>query len=110
MCSGDKGTQTTGCREKSLPACSLRDTVWRDMGLPAAAENWDASCSAVSVLRRLAYCNSLWMTLRCIFSRYGNSRLSCISLLHTYSPPTYLIVEMVSSTHDFRLGYLGFRG
>ncbi|GBO08002.1 hypothetical protein AVEN_21440-1 [Araneus ventricosus] len=40
----------------------------------------------------------------------GNSRLSCISLQHTDSPPTHLILQMVSSTHAFRFGYLGFRG
>ncbi|GBM47254.1 hypothetical protein AVEN_136847-1 [Araneus ventricosus] len=40
----------------------------------------------------------------------GNSRLSCTSLQHTDSPPTHLIVQMVSSTHAFRFGYLGFRG
>ncbi|GBM45583.1 hypothetical protein AVEN_151963-1 [Araneus ventricosus] len=40
----------------------------------------------------------------------GNSRLSCTSLQHTDSPPTHLIVQMVSSIHDFRFGYLGFRG
>ncbi|GBN91315.1 hypothetical protein AVEN_1251-1 [Araneus ventricosus] len=40
----------------------------------------------------------------------GNSRLSCTSLLHTDSPPTHLIVQMVSSIHAFRFGYLGFRG
>ncbi|GBM75721.1 hypothetical protein AVEN_92724-1 [Araneus ventricosus] len=49
-CSGDKGTQTIGCRANSPTSCSLRDTVWRDMGLLAAAENCDASCGAVSVL------------------------------------------------------------
>ncbi|GBL95963.1 hypothetical protein AVEN_227179-1 [Araneus ventricosus] len=38
-----------------------------------------------------------------------NSRLSCTSLQHTDSPPTHLIVQMVSSTHAFRFGYLGFR-
>ncbi|GBM81489.1 hypothetical protein AVEN_154536-1 [Araneus ventricosus] len=54
---GDKGTQTTDRRANSPPSCSLRDTVWRDMGLPAAAEGCDASCRAVSVLRRLAHCN-----------------------------------------------------
>ncbi|GBM34000.1 hypothetical protein AVEN_166433-1 [Araneus ventricosus] len=32
-----KGTQTTGRRANSSPSCSLRDTVWRDMGLPEAA-------------------------------------------------------------------------
>ncbi|GBM61308.1 hypothetical protein AVEN_9581-1 [Araneus ventricosus] len=26
------------------------------------------------------------------------------------NPPTHLIVQMVSSTHAFRFGYLGFRG
>ncbi|GBL76205.1 hypothetical protein AVEN_138002-1 [Araneus ventricosus] len=41
----------------SPPSCSLRDTVWLNMGLPAAAESCDASCLAVSVLRRLAHCN-----------------------------------------------------
>ncbi|GBN79343.1 hypothetical protein AVEN_88490-1 [Araneus ventricosus] len=56
-CAGDKGTQTTGRRANSPPSCSLRDTVWRDMGLPAAAESCDASYRAVSVLRRLAHCN-----------------------------------------------------
>ncbi|GBM73887.1 hypothetical protein AVEN_40149-1 [Araneus ventricosus] len=40
----------------------------------------------------------------------GNSRLSCTSLQHTDSPPTHLIVQMVSSTHALRFGYLGFRG
>ncbi|GBM62806.1 hypothetical protein AVEN_19796-1 [Araneus ventricosus] len=40
----------------------------------------------------------------------GNSRLSCTSLQHTNSPPTYPIVQMVSSTHAFRFGYLRFRG
>ncbi|GBM36984.1 hypothetical protein AVEN_153929-1 [Araneus ventricosus] len=40
----------------------------------------------------------------------GNSRLSCTSLQHTDSPPTHLIVQMVSSTHAFHFGYLGFRG
>ncbi|GBM99616.1 hypothetical protein AVEN_16555-1 [Araneus ventricosus] len=37
-CTRDKGTQTTGRRANSPPSYSLRDTVWRDMGLPAAAE------------------------------------------------------------------------
>ncbi|GBN02130.1 hypothetical protein AVEN_124763-1 [Araneus ventricosus] len=40
----------------------------------------------------------------------GNSRLSCTSLQHTDSPPTHLIVQMVSSTHAFRFDNLGFRG
>ncbi|GBM56242.1 hypothetical protein AVEN_101526-1 [Araneus ventricosus] len=40
----------------------------------------------------------------------GNSRLFCTNLQHTDSPPTHLIVQMVSSTHAFRFGYLGFRG
>ncbi|GBN95273.1 hypothetical protein AVEN_24287-1 [Araneus ventricosus] len=40
----------------------------------------------------------------------GNSRLSCTSLQHNNSPPKHLIVQMVSSTHAFRFGYLGFRG
>ncbi|GBN60895.1 hypothetical protein AVEN_204235-1 [Araneus ventricosus] len=39
----------------------------------------------------------------------GNSRLSCTSLQHTDSPPTHLIVQMVSSTYAFRSGYIGFR-
>ncbi|GBM26963.1 hypothetical protein AVEN_196903-1 [Araneus ventricosus] len=57
-CSGDKGTQTAGRRTKSPPSCSLRDTVWWVMGLPAAAaESCDVSCHAVSVLQRLAHCN-----------------------------------------------------
>ncbi|GBM06636.1 hypothetical protein AVEN_190860-1 [Araneus ventricosus] len=55
-CAGDKGTQTTSRRVNS-PSCSLRDTIGRDMGLPAAAENFDASCRAISVLRRLVHCN-----------------------------------------------------
>ncbi|GBN74570.1 hypothetical protein AVEN_32019-1 [Araneus ventricosus] len=45
-CTGDKGTQTTGRRTNNPPSCSLRDTVWWDMGLNAAAENCDASCRA----------------------------------------------------------------
>ncbi|GBN97883.1 hypothetical protein AVEN_199783-1 [Araneus ventricosus] len=40
----------------------------------------------------------------------GNSRMSCTSLKHTDSPPTHVIVQLVSSTHAFRFGYLGFRG
>ncbi|GBL88295.1 hypothetical protein AVEN_232903-1 [Araneus ventricosus] len=41
----------------------------------------------------------------------GNSRLCCTSLQHTDSPPTHLIVQMVSlTTHAFRFGSLGFRG
>ncbi|GBM57321.1 hypothetical protein AVEN_157504-1 [Araneus ventricosus] len=40
----------------------------------------------------------------------GNSRLSCTSLQHTNSPLTHLIVQMVSSTHVFRFGYIGCRG
>ncbi|GBM39127.1 hypothetical protein AVEN_162646-1 [Araneus ventricosus] len=56
-CAGDKSTQTAGRRANSPPSCSLRDTFWRDMGLPAAAESCDASCRAVNVLRRLAHCN-----------------------------------------------------
>ncbi|GBM55117.1 hypothetical protein AVEN_208630-1 [Araneus ventricosus] len=40
----------------------------------------------------------------------GNSRLSCTSLQHTDSPPTHLIMQMVSSTHALLFGYLGFRG
>ncbi|GBL89400.1 hypothetical protein AVEN_225912-1 [Araneus ventricosus] len=40
----------------------------------------------------------------------GNSRLCCTSLQNTDSSVTHLIVQMVSSTHDFRFGYLGFRG
>ncbi|GBN30853.1 hypothetical protein AVEN_24415-1 [Araneus ventricosus] len=40
----------------------------------------------------------------------GNSRLSCTSFQHTDSPPTHLILQMVSSTHAFDFGYLGFRG
>ncbi|GBM63291.1 hypothetical protein AVEN_224145-1 [Araneus ventricosus] len=40
----------------------------------------------------------------------GNSRLSCTSLQHTDSPPSHFIVQLVSSTHAFRFGYLGFRG
>ncbi|GBL80948.1 hypothetical protein AVEN_83044-1 [Araneus ventricosus] len=39
----------------------------------------------------------------------ANNRLSCTSLQHTDSPPTHLIVQMVSSTHAFRFGYVGFR-
>ncbi|GBM18897.1 hypothetical protein AVEN_137270-1 [Araneus ventricosus] len=130
-CAGDKGTQTTGHRAYSPPSCSLRDTVWRDMG--------DASCRAVSVLQRLPHCN-IAIVCRCGDSPAsrptsctgvlipllmvpqpmddttmhiqlsGNSRLSCTSLQHTDSPPTHLIVQMVSSTHAFRFGYLGFRG
>ncbi|GBO05987.1 hypothetical protein AVEN_158295-1 [Araneus ventricosus] len=40
----------------------------------------------------------------------GNSRLSCTSSQHTDSPPTHLIVQMVSSTHASRFGDFGFRG
>ncbi|GBO01657.1 hypothetical protein AVEN_30555-1 [Araneus ventricosus] len=40
----------------------------------------------------------------------GNSRSSCTSLQHTESAPTHLIVQMVSSTHAFHFGYLGFYG
>ncbi|GBM39856.1 hypothetical protein AVEN_45811-1 [Araneus ventricosus] len=40
---------------------------------------------------------------------YGR-RLSCTSLQHTDSPPTHLIVQMVSSTHSFCSGHLGFSG
>ncbi|GBO04697.1 hypothetical protein AVEN_19397-1 [Araneus ventricosus] len=57
MYAGYKGTQTTGRRTNSPPSCSLRDTVWWDMGLPAAAESCDANCRTVSVLRRLPHCN-----------------------------------------------------
>ncbi|GBO27535.1 hypothetical protein AVEN_205190-1 [Araneus ventricosus] len=67
-CAGDKGTQTTGRRANNPPSCSLRDTVWRDMVLPAAAESCDASYRAVSPRQtvvqsiskmnyRLAHCN-----------------------------------------------------
>ncbi|GBN51101.1 hypothetical protein AVEN_131201-1 [Araneus ventricosus] len=56
-CAGEKGTQTTGRRANSPPSCSLRDTVWRDMVLPAAAETCDDSYRVVSVLRRLAHFN-----------------------------------------------------
>ncbi|GBL81718.1 hypothetical protein AVEN_93494-1 [Araneus ventricosus] len=45
------------CRANSPPSCSLRDTVWRDMSLPAAAESCDAICRAVSVIWRLAHFN-----------------------------------------------------
>ncbi|GBN10040.1 hypothetical protein AVEN_113207-1 [Araneus ventricosus] len=48
-CAEDKGTQTRGRRANSPPTCSLRGTVWQDMGLPAGAESCDASCRAVSV-------------------------------------------------------------
>ncbi|GBN60896.1 hypothetical protein AVEN_204236-1 [Araneus ventricosus] len=54
-CAGNQSTQTTGRRANSPPSCSLRDTVWRDMGLLAAADSFDTSCRAVSVLRRLAH-------------------------------------------------------
>ncbi|GBM17989.1 hypothetical protein AVEN_238388-1 [Araneus ventricosus] len=40
----------------------------------------------------------------------GNSILSCTSLQDNDSPLTHLIVQMVSSTHAFSFGYLGFRG
>ncbi|GBN51326.1 hypothetical protein AVEN_126119-1 [Araneus ventricosus] len=40
----------------------------------------------------------------------GNSRLSCTNLQHTDSSPTHLILQMLSYTHAFRFGYLGFRG
>ncbi|GBO35039.1 hypothetical protein AVEN_222255-1 [Araneus ventricosus] len=62
-CTGDKGTQTTGCHVNSPPSCSLRDTVWRDMGLPAAAKSCNASCRAVSVIWNIATCSDrllLW--------------------------------------------------
>ncbi|GBM10498.1 hypothetical protein AVEN_109301-1 [Araneus ventricosus] len=39
----------------------------------------------------------------------GNSRLSCTTLQHTDNPPTHHFAQMVSSTHAFRFGYLGFR-
>ncbi|GBM00758.1 hypothetical protein AVEN_150920-1 [Araneus ventricosus] len=39
-----------------------------------------------------------------------NCRLSCTSLQQTNSPPTHVIVQMVSSTHAFSFGYLGFHG
>ncbi|GBL76690.1 hypothetical protein AVEN_53385-1 [Araneus ventricosus] len=48
-CAGDKGTQTTGIREKNPSSCSLLDTICRDMGLPAAAGSSDTSCRAVSI-------------------------------------------------------------
>ncbi|GBL94927.1 hypothetical protein AVEN_187446-1 [Araneus ventricosus] len=138
-CIGDKGTQTTGRRANRPSSCSQRDTVWRNMGLPAGAESCDASCRAVSVLRRLTL-QQVAIVCRCGDSPAsrpmsstgvliplvmvpqpmddttmhiqlsGNSRLSCTSLQHTESPPTHLIVQMVSSTHAFRFGYFGFRG
>ncbi|GBM07601.1 hypothetical protein AVEN_230035-1 [Araneus ventricosus] len=40
----------------------------------------------------------------------SNSRLSCTSLQHTDSPPTHLIVQMVSSTQALSSCYLGFCG
>ncbi|GBO07991.1 hypothetical protein AVEN_14120-1 [Araneus ventricosus] len=95
---GDKGTQTTVRRANSPLLCCLYDTVWRDMGLPAAAESCDASCRAPM--------DDTAMHIQLS----GNSRLSCTSLQHTDSPPTHLIVQMVSSTDAFRFGYLGFRG
>ncbi|GBN54777.1 hypothetical protein AVEN_124709-1 [Araneus ventricosus] len=85
-CAGDKGTHTTGRRANSPPSCSLRDTVWRDMGLPAAADSCDSSCRSVSVLWRLAHCNSLWMTLRCTFS----SLTTADCLAPVYNIPTAL--------------------
>ncbi|GBM61189.1 hypothetical protein AVEN_241575-1 [Araneus ventricosus] len=115
-CAGDKGTQITGHRAKSPPSCSLRDTVLRDMGLPAAAESCDASCRAVSVLRHLAHCNRKRSSAVVVILRRliplvmvpqpmddttmhtqlsGNSTLSFTSLQHTDSPPTHLIVQFL---------------
>ncbi|GBN15371.1 hypothetical protein AVEN_244280-1 [Araneus ventricosus] len=45
-CDGDKGTQTTGRRAKSPASCSLLNTVWRYMGLPAAAYGCDTNYRA----------------------------------------------------------------
>ncbi|GBN40137.1 hypothetical protein AVEN_161150-1 [Araneus ventricosus] len=94
-CAGDKGTQITGRRANGLFSCSLRDTVWRDMGLPAVADYCDASC------RPPMDDTTMHIQLS------GNSRLSCTRLQHTDRP---LIEQKVSSTHAFRFGYLGFRG
>ncbi|GBM21277.1 hypothetical protein AVEN_149864-1 [Araneus ventricosus] len=54
-CAGNRGTQTTGRRENSPPSCSLRYTVWRDMGLSAAAESYALSVSSgVCTLQQVA--------------------------------------------------------
>ncbi|GBM95537.1 hypothetical protein AVEN_244258-1 [Araneus ventricosus] len=46
------------------------------------------------------------MTLRWTFSSLATA--DCLAPAD--NPPTHLIVQMVSSTHAFRFGYLGFRG
>ncbi|GBN93973.1 hypothetical protein AVEN_212311-1 [Araneus ventricosus] len=136
---GDKGTQTTGRRANSPPSCSLRDTVWRDIGLPAAAESCEPAVALLvsSGVWHIATGSDrlpLWrfsgVQTQVFYRRFdpfgngstaygcttmhtqlsGNSRSSFTSLQHTDSPPTHLGVQMVSSTHAFRLGYLGFRG
>ncbi|GBN12595.1 hypothetical protein AVEN_265513-1 [Araneus ventricosus] len=96
--SGGKGTQTTDRRVNSPSLCSLRETVWRDIGLPAVTESCDTSCRA-----------PMDDTTKYI-QLSGNSGMSCTSLKHTDSPPTHLIVQIVSSTHAFRFRYLGFHG
>ncbi|GBM05969.1 hypothetical protein AVEN_80562-1 [Araneus ventricosus] len=74
-CAGDKGTQTTGRRANGPPSCSLRDTVWRNMGLPAAADRCDASYRAVSVLRLMAQCNRLRSSAVVVIRRRPDPRL-----------------------------------
>ncbi|GBL82791.1 hypothetical protein AVEN_106326-1 [Araneus ventricosus] len=103
-CAGDKGTQTTGRRANSPPSCNLCDTVWRDMGLPTAAESFYWRFDPLVMVPQPMDDTTIHIQLS------GNSRLSCTSLQHTDSPPTHLIVPIVSSTHAFRFGYLRFRG
>ncbi|GBO05103.1 hypothetical protein AVEN_58827-1 [Araneus ventricosus] len=53
---GQRHTKNRYCANSPPSLQSARHSL-RDLLLPAAAESCDASCRAVSVLRRLVHCN-----------------------------------------------------
>ncbi|GBM05966.1 hypothetical protein AVEN_80560-1 [Araneus ventricosus] len=133
-CAVDKGTQTTVRRANSPPSCSLRDTV---CGIWAFLQQQRAVTPAVALLVSCGVWHNEQVRIVCrsddspvpipmsstgvLISLVmvpqpmndttmhiqvsGNNRLSCTIL----QPPTHLIVQMISSTHAFCFGYLGFR-
>ncbi|GBM80824.1 hypothetical protein AVEN_33431-1 [Araneus ventricosus] len=139
MCTGDKGTQTTGRRANSPPSCSLRTQfgeIWvflqqqraatpavtllvspasgtlQQVAIVCRCGDSQASrpTSSTGVLIHLVMVPQHMDDTTMHIQLSGNSRLSCTSLQHTDSPPTRLFVEMISSTHAFHFGHLGFRG
>ncbi|GBL88217.1 hypothetical protein AVEN_117800-1 [Araneus ventricosus] len=98
----------------ATPAVALlmSSGVWHQVGNVCRCDDFPASrlTSSTGVLFPLVMVPQPMDDTTMRIQLSGNSRLCSTSLQHTNSPPTHLVVEIVSSTHAFRFSYLGFRG